>query len=191
MGEVDQSIDLPWSIPGDYSMNNEARLLTYGNASEEAPINSMRYDLDNEGKYIKMGYSTHPDMQPVIRIRDAATGCADFCCNTRFNRNNKLTEIQKVLDQSSGDEISIQNMSKTDNITEDVKILYHWEYSEGLSLSMMSTIAAAASDPIKNENNFMKTVTLQRDYRTCTFNRNDVEAIFQLKSITNYRLELM
>ncbi|KAF5293100.1 hypothetical protein FQA39_LY13710 [Lamprigera yunnana] len=53
-GDVDQSIDLPWSIPEDYSMNDEARLLTYGNALEDAMINSTRYDLDNEGKYIEM-----------------------------------------------------------------------------------------------------------------------------------------
>ncbi|KAF5304492.1 hypothetical protein FQA39_LY09688 [Lamprigera yunnana] len=146
-------------IPEDYSMHDEARLLTYCNTSVETLINSTHYDLDNNGKYIKMKYTTQLDLQP------------------------------KSLDQSS--KLSIQNMSKTDDITEDVKILYHWEYSEGLSLPMMSTISAAVSDSIRNGDNFMKTIILQRDYRTCTFNRYDVEAIFQLKSIINYRLELM
>ncbi|KAF5281445.1 hypothetical protein FQA39_LY17785 [Lamprigera yunnana] len=74
-GEVEQSIDLPWSIPED--ANNEARLLRCGNAAEEMLINSKRYDLDNECKYIKIGYSTHLDLQPVIRIRDGATDYAD------------------------------------------------------------------------------------------------------------------
>ncbi|KAF5271204.1 hypothetical protein FQA39_LY08211 [Lamprigera yunnana] len=82
-------------------------------------------------------------------------------------------------------------MGKTEHITEDVKIVYHWEYSEGLSSSMMSTIGMTASDPTKNVNNFMKTIIVQRNYRTCTFNRYDAEAIFQLKSIINYRLESM
>ncbi|KAF5272533.1 hypothetical protein FQA39_LY07857 [Lamprigera yunnana] len=131
---MDQSVDLPWSIPKDYNMNEETRLLAYGNASEETLINSTRYDLDNNGKYIEMGYNTHFDLEP------------------------------KVLDQSSEDELSIQIMSKTEDITEDVKILYHWEYSERLSSPMTSTIAMAASDPIRNGDNFMKTVTLQRDY---------------------------
>ncbi|KAF5286635.1 hypothetical protein FQA39_LY16209 [Lamprigera yunnana] len=213
---ADQTIDLPWSIPEDYNMNDETRLLAYGIASEETLINSSkRYDLDNEGKYIEMGYSTHLELQPVIRIRDGAIECADARCNARFNKKNVLlniyerekfmalkshilnhvfydsAKIQKVLDQSSGDELSIQNMGKTENITEDVKILYHWEYSEGLSSPMMPTIAMTASDPMRNGDNFMKTITLQRDYRTCTFNRYNAEAIFQLKPIINYRLELM
>ncbi|KAF5296340.1 hypothetical protein FQA39_LY12557 [Lamprigera yunnana] len=48
-GEVEQSIDLLWSIPEDSDANNEARLLSYGNAAEETLIHSARYDLDNEG----------------------------------------------------------------------------------------------------------------------------------------------
>ncbi|KAF5269107.1 hypothetical protein FQA39_LY08777 [Lamprigera yunnana] len=100
-------------------------------------------------------------------------------------------EIQKVFDQSSEDELPIQNMSKSEDITEDVKILYHWEYSEGLSSPMMSTIAMAASDPMRNGDNFMKNITLQSYYRTCTFNGYDTETIFQLKPLINYHLELM
>ncbi|KAF5287813.1 hypothetical protein FQA39_LY15674 [Lamprigera yunnana] len=140
---ADQSIDLPWSIPEDYNINDETRLLAYGNASEETLINSTCYDLDNEGKYIEMGYSTHLELQPFFY---------------------DSTEIQKVLDQSSRDDLSIQNMCKTEDITDDVKILYHWEYSEGLSSPMMPTIAMIASDPMRNGNNFMKTIILQRDY---------------------------
>ncbi|KAF5276656.1 hypothetical protein FQA39_LY06460 [Lamprigera yunnana] len=30
-GEVEQSIDLPWSLPEDYDANNEARLLSKNN----------------------------------------------------------------------------------------------------------------------------------------------------------------
>ncbi|KAF5269730.1 hypothetical protein FQA39_LY08653 [Lamprigera yunnana] len=37
-GKVEQSIDLPWSIPKDYDANNETRLLRYGNAAEEGGI---------------------------------------------------------------------------------------------------------------------------------------------------------
>ncbi|KAF5284877.1 hypothetical protein FQA39_LY16927 [Lamprigera yunnana] len=199
-GEVEQSIELPWSIHEDYIANNEACLLWYDNAAEETLINSTRYDLDNE---------------PVIRIRDGATGCADSRCNARFSKNNVLldtyewkkfpelephimnhffydsSEVQCILDQSSKDELSIRNMCKTDDITDDVKISYHWEYSEGLSSPMGLMIASAVSDPIRNGENFMKTITLQRNYRTCTFNRYDVEAIFLLKPIINYRLEIM
>ncbi|KAF5306649.1 hypothetical protein FQA39_LY08838 [Lamprigera yunnana] len=47
-GEVEQSIDLPWSILEDYDANNKACLLRYSNAAEETLINSTRYDLDNE-----------------------------------------------------------------------------------------------------------------------------------------------
>ncbi|KAF5276085.1 hypothetical protein FQA39_LY00881 [Lamprigera yunnana] len=93
-GKVEQSIDLPWSIPDDYDANNEACLLRYGKAAEETLINSTRYDLDNK-------------------------------------------------------------------------------------------------DPMRNGDNFIKTITLQRDYCTCTFNRYDVEAIFHLKPIINYRSEIM
>ncbi|KAF5285853.1 hypothetical protein FQA39_LY04314 [Lamprigera yunnana] len=161
---VDQSTNLPWSIRKNYSMNDEARLRTYGSVLQEALINSTRYDLNNK----------------------------DARCNARLNKNNVLlnvyewekfmefesymmyqffydsTEIQKVFDQSSEDDLSIQNMSKTEDITEDVKILYYWEYSEGLSSPMMLTIATAASDPLRNEDTFMNIVTLQRDYRSCT-----------------------
>ncbi|KAF5300712.1 hypothetical protein FQA39_LY11074 [Lamprigera yunnana] len=65
------------------------------------------------------------------------------------------------------------------------------EYFEGLSSPMGSMIAAAVSDPMRNDDNFIKKITLQRDYHTCAFNRYDVEAIFHLKPIINYRLELM
>ncbi|KAF5287006.1 hypothetical protein FQA39_LY16120 [Lamprigera yunnana] len=214
-GEVEQSIDLPWSILEDYDANNEARLLRYGNAADETLINSTRYGLENEGKYIKIGYSTHLDLQPVIRIRDGATGCADSRCNARFWKNNvwldtykwenftelephmmnqyfyDSSEIQHVLDQSSKDELSIRNMYKTDDIADDVTISYHWEYSEGLSLPIESMIAAAVSDPMRNGDNFIKSITFQCDYRTCTFYRYDVEAIFHLKPIINYHLEIM
>ncbi|KAF5296574.1 hypothetical protein FQA39_LY19299 [Lamprigera yunnana] len=122
-GEVEQSIDLSWSIPEDYDANKETRLLRY--------------------------------------------------------------------DRSSKDELSIRYMCKTDDITDYVTISYHWEYSEGLSSPMGSMIAAAVSDPMKNGDNFIKTIILQRDYRTCTFNRYDVEAIFHMKPIINYRLEIM
>ncbi|KAF5282891.1 hypothetical protein FQA39_LY17452 [Lamprigera yunnana] len=91
-GEVEQSTDLPWSIPEDHDANNEARLLMYGNAAEETLINSTRYDLDNESKYIEIGYSTHLDLQPVIQIRDSATGCVDSRCNARFITNNVLLD---------------------------------------------------------------------------------------------------
>ncbi|KAF5270743.1 hypothetical protein FQA39_LY01481 [Lamprigera yunnana] len=185
-GEVEQSVDLPWSMPEDYDANNEARLL-----------------------------STHLYLQSVIRIQGGATGCADSRCNDRFSKNNvlldtyewkkctelgphmmnkfcyDLSEIQCVLDQSSNYELSIRNMCKSEDITDDVKISYHWEYSEGLSLPMGSMIMMAVSELMRNGNTFMKTITLQRDYRTCTFNRYDVEAIFHLKPIINYRLEIM
>ncbi|KAF5284988.1 hypothetical protein FQA39_LY16853 [Lamprigera yunnana] len=82
-------------------------------------------------------------------------------------------------------------MGKTEDITDDVKILYHWDYSEELSSTMMPTIPMIASDSIRNGNNFIKTITPQCDYRTCTFNRYDAEVIFQLKPIINYCLELM
>ncbi|KAF5281808.1 hypothetical protein FQA39_LY05022 [Lamprigera yunnana] len=91
-GQVEQSTDLPWLIPEDYDANNEARLLRYGNAAEETLINSTRYDLDNEGKYIEIGYSTHLNLQPVIRIWDGATGCANSRCNARFSKNNVLLD---------------------------------------------------------------------------------------------------
>ncbi|KAF5305690.1 hypothetical protein FQA39_LY09179 [Lamprigera yunnana] len=187
-GEVEQSIDLLWSIPEDYDANNKARLLRYGNAAEETLINSTRYDLDNEGKYIKIGYSTHLDLQPVIQIQDGATGCADSRCNVRFSKNNVLldtykwkkftelephvinqffydsSEIQRVLDESSKDELFIQNMCKTDDITNAVTISYHWEYSEGLSSPTGSMIAAAVSDPrvLQIHLEFKNTINLAR-----------------------------
>ncbi|KAF5288354.1 hypothetical protein FQA39_LY15444 [Lamprigera yunnana] len=136
-------------------------------------------------------------------------------CNACFSKNNVLldtyewekftklephmtnqffydsSKIQRVLDKFSKDELSIRYICKTDDITYDVTISYHWEYSEGLSSTMVSMIAAAVSDPMRNRDNFIKTITLQRDYRTCTFNRYDVEAIFHLKPIINYPLEIM
>ncbi|KAF5301099.1 hypothetical protein FQA39_LY10918 [Lamprigera yunnana] len=123
---ADQSIDLPWSIPKDYNMNNETRLLAHGNALEETLINSTRYDLDNDEKYIEMGYSTHLELQP------------------------------KVLGQWSENELCIQNMGKTEDITEHIQILYHWEYSEGLSSPMMPAIAMTASNPMRNGGNMRK-----------------------------------
>ncbi|KAF5304348.1 hypothetical protein FQA39_LY09727 [Lamprigera yunnana] len=158
---------------------------------------------------------TYLDLQPVIRIRDGATGCADSRCNARFSKNTVLldtyelekftelephmmnqffydsSEIQRVLDQSSKDELFIRNICKTDDIIDDVTISYHWEYSEGSSSPMGPMIAAAVSGPMRNGDKFIKTITLQRDYRTCTFNRYDVEAIFHLKAIIKYRLEIM
>ncbi|KAF5281821.1 hypothetical protein FQA39_LY05035 [Lamprigera yunnana] len=91
-GEVEQSIDLHWSISEDYDVNHEARLLRYGNAAEKTLINSTRYDLDNEGNYIEIAYSTYLDLQPLIRMRDGATGCADSQCNARFSKNNVLLD---------------------------------------------------------------------------------------------------
>ncbi|KAF5305673.1 hypothetical protein FQA39_LY09162 [Lamprigera yunnana] len=153
-GEVEQSTDLPWSIPEDYDANNEFRLLSKNNVL----LDTYEWEKFTELKSHMMKQFFYD-----------------------------LSEIQRVLEESSKDELSIRNMCKTDDIT----ISYHWEYSEGLSLPMGSMIAAAVSDPIRNGDNFIKTITLQRDYRTCTFNRYDVEAIFYLKPIINYHLEIM
>ncbi|KAF5302907.1 hypothetical protein FQA39_LY02087 [Lamprigera yunnana] len=60
------------------------------------------------------------------------------------------SEIQCVLGQSSKDELSIQNMSKTDDITEDVKISNHWEYSEGDQIVSMSLNGSILLEVLKD-----------------------------------------
>ncbi|KAF5303388.1 hypothetical protein FQA39_LY09979 [Lamprigera yunnana] len=146
---VSEVWSLETSIPEEYDANNEDRLLRHGNAAEETLINSTRYDLDNECKYVEIGYITHLDLQPIIRVRDGATGCADFQCNVHFSKNNVLldtyewqkftelephminqfyydsSEIQRVLIEYSKDELSIRDMCKTNDITDDVTISYH------------------------------------------------------------------
>ncbi|KAF5289923.1 hypothetical protein FQA39_LY14932 [Lamprigera yunnana] len=87
-----QSIDLPWFIPKDYNMNDETRLLAYGNALEETLINSTRYDLDNEGKYIEMGYSTHLELQPSSGLN----GFYDNIVECVIIQKCKREEIRKM-----------------------------------------------------------------------------------------------
>ncbi|KAF5284878.1 hypothetical protein FQA39_LY16928 [Lamprigera yunnana] len=96
IGERGQSIDLPWSLPEDYSMNDGARLLTYGNASEETLINLTRYDLDNEVDSIptsciqlaKEQIIKHSD--PKYNINDLKTGdCETMLLNQTIYYLNK------------------------------------------------------------------------------------------------------
>ncbi|KAF5283635.1 hypothetical protein FQA39_LY17264 [Lamprigera yunnana] len=94
-------------------------------------------------------------------------------------------EIQDVLEQSFKDDRSVRNISRTGDINTYVKIYYNWKHTEGLSSSMTRSMSAAA----RNGEDFLKTITLYRDYQTCTFNRYEMENIFCLKPIIEYRLE--
>ncbi|KAF5277232.1 hypothetical protein FQA39_LY18519 [Lamprigera yunnana] len=158
----------------DYNPAKEAHLLQYNNVSNEVLVDVTRYALDGDAeKYIEMGYSTYLNLEPVIRIRD---GCGDFGsggCQALLNKNS--------------DDLSVRNISRTSDISTDVKIYYNWEHTEGLSSSMARTMTAAG----RNRENFVKTITVYCDYQTCTFNRYEMENIFCSKPIIEYRLEVM
>ncbi|KAF5306730.1 hypothetical protein FQA39_LY01488 [Lamprigera yunnana] len=96
-------------------------------------------------------------------------------------------EIQQILEQSFKNDLSVRNISRTGDISTDVKIYYNWEDTEGLSSPMTRTMSVAA----RNREDFLKTISLYCDYQTCTFNRYEMENIFCLKPIIEYRLEVM
>ncbi|KAF5298081.1 hypothetical protein FQA39_LY11849 [Lamprigera yunnana] len=141
----------------DYNPAKEARLLQYNNASNEVLVDVTRYALDGDAdKYIKMGYSTYLNLEPVIRIRD---GCGDFGSGgfqALLNKSSVLipveewkrlialepyltnrffhdsTKIQHILEPSFKDDLSVRNISRTGDISTDVKIYYNWEHTKGL-----------------------------------------------------------
>ncbi|KAF5292737.1 hypothetical protein FQA39_LY13896 [Lamprigera yunnana] len=196
----------------DYNPAVEARLLKYNNASNEVLVVATRYAFDGDAdKYIEMGYSTYLNLKPVIQIRD---GCGNFSsvgCQAFLNKNSVLLtieewktlmglesylanqffynsiEMQYILEQSFKDDLSVRNISRSGDISTDVKIYYNWEHTKRLTSPMTRTMSTAA----RNREDFLKTVNLYRDYQTCTFNRYDMENIFCLKPIIEYRSEVM
>ncbi|KAF5279241.1 hypothetical protein FQA39_LY18313 [Lamprigera yunnana] len=98
-------------------------------------------------------------------------------------------EIQYILEQSFKDDLSVRNISETGDISTNVKIYYNWDHNEGLSSSMTRTMSAAPA--ARNRKDFLNTITLYRDYQTCTFNQYEMENIFCLKPIIDYRFEVM
>ncbi|KAF5284029.1 hypothetical protein FQA39_LY17162 [Lamprigera yunnana] len=93
---------------------------------------SEDYDGNNEARLLRYG--------------NAAEALIN---STRYDLDNESKHIEiRVLDEYSKDELSIRNMCKTYDITDESTISYHWEYSEGSSSPMGSIIAAAVSDPM-------------------------------------------
>ncbi|KAF5273098.1 hypothetical protein FQA39_LY07588 [Lamprigera yunnana] len=148
----------------NYNPAEEARLVQYNNASNEVLVDVTRYALDGDAdKYIEMGYSTYLNLEPVIRIRDGSGDFGSGGCQALLNKNS--------------DDLSVRNISRTGDISTDVKIYYNWEHIEGLSSPMTRPMSAAA----RNREDFLKPITLYRDYQTCTFNRYEMENIFCLE----------
>ncbi|KAF5275601.1 hypothetical protein FQA39_LY06713 [Lamprigera yunnana] len=56
---------------------------------------------------------------------------------------------------------------------------------------MAESIPRTMTAAERNREDFLKTITLYRDYQTCTFNRYEMENIFCLKPIIEYRLEVI
>ncbi|KAF5285609.1 hypothetical protein FQA39_LY16578 [Lamprigera yunnana] len=92
--------------------------------------------------------------------------CDSDIPSSSFREKNYDILEWRLIDSAIRDEIiirgpevlSIENMSKTDDVSKDINISYHREYSERLSSPM-----TLASDPIRNVDNFTKTFTLQRN----------------------------
>ncbi|KAF5308318.1 hypothetical protein FQR65_LT18239 [Abscondita terminalis] len=201
-----------WSFATDYDLANESRLLNFNNASNEKLVNSSCYklDYDDEGKYIEVGYSTYLQLTPVIRIWNSSdyngVCAASGPYNTHYNdreKNNVLLTIdewntlmnlqshlmnvffrtpadagyrQEFVDVNDG---PFECISKTSDISRDLKIIYTTEYRPDLGWSEC------------NNNGFVNTICLTRDYKNCILNKWDVDCMFGLKDIINYRLELM
>ncbi|KAF5279687.1 hypothetical protein FQA39_LY18245 [Lamprigera yunnana] len=174
-----------------YNSAEEARLLQYNNASIEVLVDVTCYALNGDAdKYIEMGYSTYLNLEPVIGIEmvvlilvaadveewKTLMGLEPYFTNQFFHDS---VEIQHILEQSFKDNLYVQNISRTGDISDDVKIYYNWEYTERLSSSMTRTMTTTA----RNREDFLKTITLYRDYQTCTFNQYCMENIFCLKPV--------
>ncbi|KAF5282271.1 hypothetical protein FQA39_LY17633 [Lamprigera yunnana] len=80
----------------DYNPTEKARLLQHNNASNEVLVDVTRYALDGDAdKYIKIGYSTYLNLEPVIQIGDS---CADFGsggCQALLNKNSLLLTVEE------------------------------------------------------------------------------------------------
>ncbi|KAF5301226.1 hypothetical protein FQA39_LY10812 [Lamprigera yunnana] len=179
----------------DYNLAGEARLLQYNNASNEVLVDVTRYALDGDAdKYIEMGYSTYLNLEPVIRIRD---GCGDFGsggCQGLLNKYSVLLTIENgkrlwVLNRIWQTNSSTIPLKYNTYLSSRLRMMFRFEISvePGLSSPMTRTISAAE----RNRDYFLKTITLYCDYQTCTFNRYEMENIFRLKPIIEYRLEVM
>ncbi|KAF5275628.1 hypothetical protein FQA39_LY06740 [Lamprigera yunnana] len=138
-GEIEQSIDLLWSIPDDYDANNEACLLRYGNAAEEMLINSHAMIWITRVNILRLNIahssicSRKNNVLLDIYEWEKFTELESYMTNQFFYGSS---EIKRVLNQSSKVELSIQNMCKNDDITDDVTVSYHWKYVNTIKLNV-------------------------------------------------------
>ncbi|KAF5269120.1 hypothetical protein FQA39_LY08790 [Lamprigera yunnana] len=176
----------------DYNPADEAGLLQYNKALNEVLVDVTRYAFDvDTDKYIEMGYSTYLNLEPalfnensvLLTIEEWKTvmGRKLYLANQFFHDS---IEIQHILEQSFKDDLSVPRIG---DISTDVKIYYNWEHTKGLSLPMTTTMSTA----VRNREDFLKTISLYCDYHTCTFNRYEMENIFCLQPIIEYRLEVI
>ncbi|KAF5287211.1 hypothetical protein FQA39_LY15988 [Lamprigera yunnana] len=190
---------MPHYLPAE-----EARLLQYNNASSDVLVDVdvdmfVMVLLTNISKWNGCGdfgsggcQTLFNKISVLLTIEEWKTlmGLESYLANQFFHDS---IEIQHILEQSFKDELFVRNISRTCDINTDVKIYYNWEHTEGLSSSMARTMSAkpAAKPAARNREDFLKTITLYRDYQTCTFNRYEMENIFSLKPIIELRLEVM
>ncbi|KAF5303244.1 hypothetical protein FQR65_LT18999 [Abscondita terminalis] len=209
-----EDVSSSWSFVTEYDLAKESRLLNFDNASNEKLINPTCYklDYDDEGKYIEIGYSTYLELTPVIRIWNSleyngvssTNGTNDphnVHCNDQEKNNVLLTidewkvlmglqdhlmneffynsvndEYQELVDINDG---LVESISS--DISKDVQIVYNTENNPNLSDRLYWGECS----------NFVKTIKLTRNYKNCILSKWDVDCMFGLKDIINYRLELM
>ncbi|KAF5298835.1 hypothetical protein FQR65_LT19576 [Abscondita terminalis] len=182
--------------------------MEYDLASNEILINPTCYKLDynDEGKYIEIGYSTYLELTPVVRIWNSfeyngvssPNGTHKVHCNDQEKNNVLLTidkwkmlmglqdhlmneffynsvndEYQELIDVNDGPVECISS-----DISKDVQIVYNTENNPNL-LGWGEC------------SNFVKTIKLTRNYKNCILSKWDVDCMFGLKDIINYRLDLM
>ncbi|KAF5270150.1 hypothetical protein FQR65_LT17883 [Abscondita terminalis] len=168
-----------WSFATNYDLANESRLLNFNNASNKKLVNSSCYKLDynDEENTLKLG---------IVHICSLHRGPYNTHYNDRekkqrvahYRRAEYANESSKPSDERVFSQPRLM-LSKTSDISRDLKIIYTTEYRPDLGWSEC------------NNNGFVNTICLTRDYKNCILNKWDVDCMFGLKDIINYRLELM
>ncbi|KAF5274675.1 hypothetical protein FQR65_LT16912 [Abscondita terminalis] len=181
-----EDLSSSWSFVTEYDLAKESRLLNFDNASNEKLINSSCYklDYDDEGKYFEIGYSTYLELTPVIRIWNSleykgvssANGPHNVHCNDQ-EKNNVLLTIDewKVL---MGLQDHLMNEFFYNSVNDEYQELV--DINDGLVESISSNISKDVQIVYNTENN-----------PNLSDSKWDVDCMFGLKDIINYRLELM
>uniref|UniRef100_A0A1Y1MXB6 Uncharacterized protein n=1 Tax=Photinus pyralis TaxID=7054 RepID=A0A1Y1MXB6_PHOPY len=162
----------------------------HSKAADERLIDCSSYDLydgeSNSKKYIEIGYSTHLNLAPVLRIVHSPLNAIVMVKEDW----EMLLKHQTYLEMKFFRSQELENWIDWSNVKEED--IEHDKSSESLNANFTIHYNRKFVRDTTTTEKILESVTIQRDkLHYCTMSKYVVEELFNLKDIINYRLDLL